>query len=317
MGDWYMSRQLTSGVLGRKNNLAVQLANEYIARVMAEPYGVIGAGILNWDIDGNPPADLFDAFGNINPANYDEGIAESAIVSAYKNLLIYSDIEDLGCSFSQHYGFKFNSVLEVQKVYNLKSYTTQKDLTPLTGAITLKEDGIWFNGSSGMICPPITKRDSFTLFFKVELTALNSPSPGEWFVNQRSNLSGDAQNWQLNRFTSGGEVGSFTVYTPDSPFAAIINNDTNIVQNLEYVMVGRFDQDGNTITGFRNGNFAGDPIAKGGENITSGTIYDNSDNMVVSGRGWSVTAARFTGYMRDLTIFNKSLSDTEIINITL
>ena len=312
-----MSRQLTSGVLGRRKNLAVQLANEYIARVTSEPYSLIGAGILNWDVNGNPPTDLFDGSGNINTDNYDSVAAKNAIISAYENLLIYSDIEDLGCSFNQHYGFTFNSSLEVQKAYNLKSYTTQKDLTPLTGVITLKEDGIWFNGSSGMSSLPITKRDSFTLFFKVELTALNSLTVGEWFVNQRSLTSGDEQNWQLVRFSNETQRGSFTIYTPATSYRALINNDSNIIQDVQYIMIGRFNQDEDTITGFRNGNFVGDPIAKGEENVTSGIIYDNSSNMVVSGRGFDITRARFTGYMRDLTIINKALTDEQIINIEL
>ena len=146
MGDRDMSRQLTSGVLGRKKNLAVQLANEYIARVMAEPYGVIGAGILNWDIDGNPPADLFDAFGNINPVNYDSAAAKNAVIALFDYLINNEDFEKTISYISKDLGFILNSSNIIREVVNVKD-TFNFEATGTTLPILNKNEGIVIRGN--------------------------------------------------------------------------------------------------------------------------------------------------------------------------
>ena len=62
------------------------VVGEYLQRVYSTPYSVIGAGILNFDIDGNPPIDLFDEIGNINPTNYDYDIAKDYMTNEIDNL---------------------------------------------------------------------------------------------------------------------------------------------------------------------------------------------------------------------------------------
>ena len=124
-----MSRQLTSGVLGRKNNLAVILANNYISRVISEPYRIIGAGILNWDIDGNPPTDLFNANGVINPNNYDNNAAKLSIINEFSRMLNEelegnSKYEALRYNVGSDYGMELvfdeiSNLYRIQKVFDL------------------------------------------------------------------------------------------------------------------------------------------------------------------------------------------------------
>ena len=143
-----MSRQLTIGVLGRKKNLAVQLANEYIARVTSEPYSLIGAGILNWDIDGNPPANLFDGAGNINPANYDTVIARNTIIDEYQRLINENEFDKLEISVSKDFGIRFSNTTynTVVKLFDLSNNNYDCENTG-DGQI-IRNDGIYSNGTN-------------------------------------------------------------------------------------------------------------------------------------------------------------------------
>ena len=125
MGDRDMSRQLTSGVLGRKKTLT----NEYLKRVYSEPYSVIGAGVLNWDANGNPPIDLFDSNGKINANNYNFEIAKEFVINKYDELI--ETFDDIVVGWDHQMGIKLHQVSGnyfVSKIFDIKNQ--YGDLTP-------------------------------------------------------------------------------------------------------------------------------------------------------------------------------------------
>jgi hypothetical protein len=118
-----MSRLILPGILGAKSKADV-LTAEYLNRVYSEPYGIIGAGILNWDEDGNPPADLFLADGTPNPVNYNSNAARDYIkakLELYINTFGVNYNNFLWLSIDYLQGFKCNTQNKVIKLFNINN----------------------------------------------------------------------------------------------------------------------------------------------------------------------------------------------------
>ena len=233
MADWDMRRQLTSGVLGRKKNLAVSLANKYISRVLA---------------DGGTVQD------------------ESIVLSIYQDLIDSDEYDSCEIFYHESAGFKLTGNA-IDKAYDLSKH--KRDSSDHPSYKPTLDSGIVFSNSylrvddyfypnvairmTSEITPAVTSQSAGIVF-----TGADNTGRGGIFIQL---LNG---GWRVNTAIGDGSALVIVQYTTTVSSAGVKQNyniewNGETGANMKIVFAGNTDNttitQGDWVNGASNSSF--------------------------------------------------------------